>query len=195
MTRESHVAGDLHVTRACLTQRGHIAVVANQLSAVGFTIKGLRDELNPRLEEGSPLPCNFVVNGLFVSALTGLQAVHDAIATYCNTYAPDDDITELFYFSTYPFNSARYNYVQKIKRDLYALEFDGRNINHLANDCKHTLPWVGIVQTNNADGTNDVFSGDVGLLRDVVVKAYEITKTLVCRLGHEASQPITLPNV
>jgi hypothetical protein len=188
-----------HVLIEGFTPKGGIAVVANQLGVVAKTLVRVRNELMPKPSDSEgdyAQPSVFVVNGLLVSAATGLQGVMDAVASLCHTYAPDDEHDGLIYFDTYKFRMTDWDFISVSKaRTISTLRYDGMDFNQLANRLKHHLPWLGIISTN-PDGFNDVHDiNGTGVLRGMLVPLYKIIKQIVQRLGDQFKQPINLPFV
>ena len=183
---------------AGFTPKGVIAVIANQLIIVAETLIKARNELMSSISgstEEYARPSVFVLNGLMASALIGLQGVHDAIASFCQQQAPDEEFQGDIYFSTYKFRVTKFEFIQLQKQMIMAHEFDGKNVNELANGCKHNLAWLGLVSMN-VDGCNDIIdSNRCRLLRDVLVPIYDQTNSILMRLGAMYHQPLMFPSI
>ena len=173
------------------TEKGGIAVIANQLECVALTLLYARRELFKDAPDG------FVVNGTLVSALTGLQSILDCIATFCQHYEPDDALNDAkIYFTSYSFIGVRVNFMQQVRRELLHLQFNGQNYNDLANMCKHTSPWLGSVSTSDKTGLNDVYDDQGrGAFNDMIAPLYIGLSGALGRLGNLYHQPVNLTKV
>ena len=181
------------------TEKGGIAVVANQLGAVAKTLIAARNELTHSAgpDDGYAHPSVFVVNGLLVSATTGLQAVMDSVASLCNHLARDEDFSGDIYFDDFPFRVTSWDYITAIRREhIWALCFQNLSFNEFANKVKHTQPWIGIISQGQPHYMNDIYDSEgVGLLRGILVPIYYQVRSIVSRLGGTYGQPIDLPHV
>jgi hypothetical protein len=175
-----------------------VAVIANQLCVVAKTLIAARNELTFKATQDKNFahPSVFVVNGLIASASTGLQAVTDAVASFCNHCAPDDEHTGFIYFDTFQFRVTEWDFISLIKtRNLSPLRFNNLSFNELANRLKHEMPWVGTI-SQNRDAFNDVYDDNgVGVLRGMLVPVYNQIKAIVQQLGAKFHQPVDLPFV
>jgi hypothetical protein len=141
-------------------------------------------------------PSVFVVNGLLASAATGLQAVLDAVASFCHNLEPDDDHVGLLYFNTYLFRVTTWEFIRESKqRQIDPLSFDGMGFNDLANRLKHELPWIGVL-SKDSDGLCDIRDGSGrAVFREMLVPMYTVAKNIVQRLGSKYKQAIDLQHV
>lgn len=188
---------------AGFSPKGGVAVIANQLVVVAKTLIAVRNELLPHKRDlDFAQPSVFMVNGLLASAATGLQSVMDAIASFCQRMAPDEDHHAYIYFSTFEFRVIEWEFIRLIKEQgITPLQFEGRTFNEFANALKHEAPWVGLV--SEVRGLQDVYDTPVperdyevkGAFRDMLVPAYNHVKKIVERLGAKFQQPVTLPFV
>jgi hypothetical protein len=181
------------------TSKGGIAVIANQLNVVARTLIAARKDLTSEINSDSGSyahPSIYVVNGLLASATTGLQAVLDAVTSFCHHLEPDEDHEGLVYFNTYPFHVTTWEFIRVFKeRQIQPLMFDDLRFNDLANRLKHELPWLGVL-SKDSDGLCDIRDGSGrALFRDMLVPMYNIAKSIVQRLGSKYQQPIELPYV
>ena len=183
------------------TEKGGIAVVANQLGIVAKTLISARNELNceatPNETNGLAYPSAFMVNGLLASSTTGLQAVMDSVASLCNDLARDDDFSGDIHFNTFPFCVTSWDFIKATRRDkIRPLRFDGLSFDELANKLKHTQPWLGYISQGNPDCMKDIHDAQgVGVLRRVLVPIYNEVKSIVERIGSKYNQSVTLPHV
>lgn len=178
-----------------VTPQGVVAVIANQLLIVAETLIKARDDLARFGNVGSDYarPSVFLLNGLMASALIGLQGVHDAIASFCQTQASDEEIQGDIYFSTYPFHVTKFEFIRLEKQRILAHKFQNKNVNELANGCKHDLAWLGMMSING-DVYNDIVDTDgCLLLRDVLIPVYDVTAKVLQRLGSMYQHPVSFP--
>jgi hypothetical protein len=194
-TRCKSYKKDDNEKKATCSAQELIAVITNQLLVVAKTLIGSRNELEKWgvMQDEYAAPSIFIVNGQMASAILAMQAVQDAIATFCQQQAPDDTIVGLFYFSSYPFRVTEYEFVKLMRQKIYSHTFNGKTINDLANCCKHEISWFGQVSTN-VDGVNDI-TDEFGkrLLRDVCIPVYIETTNILKRLGDMHNQPVSFP--
>jgi hypothetical protein len=186
------------------TPKGLISVLANQLLIIHSTLIQVRNELAPNTQPPGEYQCpdNFVVNGLLASAITGLQAVQDSIASFCHREVPDVAFTKTFlYFSEYPFNQTEFHVIRSKKSKLYSFKFNGKNINDLANQCKHELPWLGSVSALRVTGSSINWVQDIGddkhtpLFLNVVVPVFIQTKEILGFQGQKYKTGINIPPI
>lgn len=192
--------------------QGGVAVLAHQLETVCHIMMAARDVLNAESVLRARSPANSadcdrqsgqsrqsrqrvcVVNGQLTFATAGMQAVTDALASFCQASLPDDHVAGPCHFSRYPFDVSDYNFISKARDKIYQPLFQGMNLDELASRCKHQLPWLG-TPSPNADDLDDIHDArGVGLLRQVLVPAYYHIKRVIERLG-DMHSVVVLPNV
>ena len=199
---QSHVSHGIREDKrknlvSCYTPQGLIAVMANQLLITAETLMKARNELRSR-NDGQSIyaqPSVFLVNGLLVSAVVGLQSIQDAIASFCQKQEPDYEVHGVFYFSNYPFRVTKFEFINLYRRRIYEHKFSGKTMNDLANCCKHDVPWLGLVQTND-DNINDIADeSGTQLLREVLIPSYDETAKLLARIGSMFNQSVLFPSI
>jgi hypothetical protein len=177
----SHLFFTQQVTRGVgapdsINQKGHIAVMANQLSGYADLLVKARHEL---AHTADPM----VVNGLISAAIQGFQSIHDHIASYCHRHYPDIHYTsDKLYFHEYSFEPLDVNFIIVVRDYMYRLKFKGNTFKDLANECKHNFPWLG-QPSSLSHGRWDIYDGRFGLLQNMIGPVYSKTKHMLETLG------------
>jgi hypothetical protein len=186
------------------TAKGMVAILANQLHDIHSTLIRVRTELSQNAEavDGHQRPDDYIVNGLLASAITGLQSIQDGIASFCHHEVPDVLVTGPCYFSTYPFAQTDFEIIAHKKAKLYSYHFGGKNINDLANHCRHELPWLGhVVGVRIQDGEYAYYVQDIAdnkrtaLFRHVVLPVFQETKGIIACLARRYDTHVDVPPV
>lgn len=170
------------------TESGRLAVLHNVMLPLGNALRQLLVDLK------DVNPDNFLINGRIWTVATGLQNVLDAIAVYCDSCAPYDDIkTSLIYFATYPFpQPAIQEFMPKLQKQMASRTYGDTSFFEIANGLKHNYPYVGNVTCNVNNEVRDVWKDGVGFVYDILVPTYKDTQTMFEQLNNQLADKIKI---